>query len=107
MGVVDDGCYQRCLETISLLGQVQLPEACAGKVHEGLLGFGPSIVRAWVVSVVCKDGRDRRLRSALSSARGDGKVEGSQLYVTAVEPLLPSLGDTVLQYVPEGAGKTQ
>lgn len=42
-------------------------EACAGKVHEGLLGFGMSIVRAWVVSMVCEDGRDRCLLSALNS----------------------------------------
>lgn len=67
MGVGDDGCCQRCMETISLLSQVQLPEACAGKVHEGLLGFGMSIVRAWVVNIVCEDGRDRHLLSALNS----------------------------------------
>lgn len=65
-------------------------EVCAGKVHEGLLGFGTSIVRAWVVSIVCEDEMDRRLRSAqASSAWGDGKVEGSQLYVTTVEPSAP------------------
>lgn len=44
-------------------------EACAAKVHEGLLGFGMSIVRAWVVSIVCEDGRDCRLLSALNYHR--------------------------------------
>jgi hypothetical protein len=48
VGVESDGCYQRCLEIVSLLGQVQLSRSPAEKVHEGLHGFWMTMVRPQV-----------------------------------------------------------